>query len=145
MMRAAILEVVAIDAGDYHVAQLHLARHAGDVGRLIGIELHVVLSGIEFLDAAKSAAARAALAENHEGGRATVEALVDVRAARLFADGVQLAFAQAAFQVIQRFEVGLAAPRPFGQAGAFWRPWDAAANPSPPIHPPFPPPAGNRT
>ena len=48
------------------------------------------LRGIDLRHGAKAAAARAAVAEDHEGRRAAMEALVDIRAARRFADGVQI-------------------------------------------------------
>ena len=121
MVRAAIGQIVAIDAGDDDVAEVHVTRHAGDVGGLGGIEAHVMLAGVEFADAAEAAAAGAELAEDHEGGGAAMEALVDIGAARLLADGVEIELAEAAFQVIERFEMGLAFARPFGQTGAFGR------------------------
>ena len=96
--------------------------------RLVGVEPHVVLPGIQLLHGAKSAAARAAFAQNHEGGRAAMEALVDVRAARRFAHRVQLQLAQSALQVIQRFEMRPAPPRPLGQARTLGRGRRCAAN-----------------
>jgi hypothetical protein len=50
-----------------------------------------------------------------------VEALVDIGAARFLADGMEIEFAEAAFQVIERLEMGFAFARPFGQTGAFGR------------------------
>ena len=41
MARAAVLQVVAVHAGDHHVAQLHFGGHARHVGRLGGVEAHI--------------------------------------------------------------------------------------------------------
>ena len=38
VLRAAVRQIVAIHAGDDHVAQAHRRRHARDVGRLVRIE-----------------------------------------------------------------------------------------------------------
>ena len=37
----AVFQVVAIDAGDHHVAQFHVGGHAGDIRGLGGVERHV--------------------------------------------------------------------------------------------------------
>ncbi len=121
MVGAAIRKIVAIDAGDHDVAEVHVTRHASNVGGLGGIEADVMLPGIEFADAAEAAAARAKLAENHESGGAAVKALVDIGAARFLADGMEVEFAEAALQVIEGLEMGFAFARPFGQTGAFGR------------------------
>src|SRR6202012_1158195 len=60
---------------------------------------------------------RAEIAQNHKRGSAAVEAFVDIRAARRFADSMQIQRAQTGFETVQRFEMRGAAARPFRQAG----------------------------
>src|SRR5262245_24390957 len=52
-------------------------------------------------DVAERAAARADVAEDHEGRRALAEAFGDVRAGRLLADGVQLLRAQDVLDLVE--------------------------------------------
>ena len=98
MRGAAIGEIVAIHAGDHHVAQLHLGGHARDIGRLSGIEPHVLLRGVPFGTEQNPQPRVQQIAQNHERGRAAMEALVDIRAARRFAHRVQVQRAQIGFQ-----------------------------------------------
>ncbi len=78
MVRPAVRKVVAVHAGDHHVAQLHRRRHARHVGGLRRIEPHVRLPGIALRHRTEAAAARAEIAQDHERRRAAMEALVDV-------------------------------------------------------------------
>ena len=82
---AAVLEVVAGDAGDGGVAQLHLLHRLGDPARLVAVE-RLRLAGV---DLAEVAAAGALVAADEEGGLAVLPALEDVGAAGLLADRVQ--------------------------------------------------------
>src|SRR5205085_11069983 len=82
----AVREVVAVHHREDHVLQGELRDRRGDPARLVAVD-HAL--GIARLYVAEAAAARADLAEDHEGRRAAAPALRDVRAARLFADRVQ--------------------------------------------------------
>src|SRR2546430_8986660 len=68
------------------MAQAHLLHPTGNGQRLE----RIVESRLARLHVAEAAAARAGVAEDHEGGGAAVPALADVRAGRLLADGVEL-------------------------------------------------------
>ena len=81
----AVGEVVAGDAGDGGVAQLHLLDALGHAARLVAVER----SGLAGVDLAEVAAAGALLAADEERGLAVLPALEDVGAAGLLADGVQ--------------------------------------------------------
>ena len=83
---AVVGQVVAVDARDDGVAQPHprdAARHARGLER-------VVPRRLAGLDVAEAAAARAGVAEDHEGGRAAIPAVADVGAGGLLADRVQV-------------------------------------------------------
>ena len=82
---AAVLEVVARDAGDGGVAQLHLLHRLRDPAGLVTVQ-RLRLAGV---DLAEVAAARALVAADEEGRLAVLPALEDVRAARRLAHGVQ--------------------------------------------------------
>ena len=82
---ALVLEVVARDAGDGRVVEPHGLDGLGDPARLVG----VVLGGLARVDLAEVAAPGALVAADEEGRLAVFPALVDVRAAGLFADRVQ--------------------------------------------------------
>src|SRR4051812_48892623 len=97
MLRAAVPEVVAVDAGDHHVGELQLRDRFGEVPRLLGVgrERPAVR------DVAKRAAPRADVAEDHERRRALAEAFGDVRAGRFLADGVQVLLAQDVLDLVE--------------------------------------------
>ena len=78
-------QVVAGDAGDGGVAQLHLLDRLRDPARLVTVE-RLRLAGV---DLAEVAAARALVAADEERRLAVLPALEDVGAARLLADRVQ--------------------------------------------------------
>ena len=82
---AAVGEVVAVDRGQDHVAQAHPRRGLRHARGLRGVRGQGPGGG----DGAVGAAARAAVAEEHEGGGAAREALPEVRAARLLAHRVE--------------------------------------------------------
>ena len=79
-------EIVAVDGGDHRVLQAHPLDLVCDAQRLE----RVVPGRLAGLDVAEAAAAGADVAEDHEGRRAALPALADVRAVRLLADGVQV-------------------------------------------------------
>src|SRR5690606_26477834 len=87
-----IWQVVPGDTGDGRVTQphgLHALRHPPGF-------VPVQLRGLAGVDLAEVAPPGALVATDEEGGLAVLPALVDVRAARFFADGVQtLPFHQA--------------------------------------------------
>src|SRR5258705_6324104 len=97
MLRAAVPQIVAVDAGDHHVGEPELRDRLGEVARLFGVgrERPAVR------DVAERAAPGADIAQDHERRRALAEALADVRARRLFADRVQLLLAQDALDVVE--------------------------------------------
>ena len=82
---AVVGQVVAVDARHHRMAQAHLRHRAGDAQRLE----RVVEGRLAGLDVAEAAAARAGVAEDHEGRRAALPAVADVRAGGLLADRVQ--------------------------------------------------------
>ena len=92
---ALVGQVVAGDAGDGRVAQLHPHHRLGDAARLVD----VVVGGLAGVDLAEVAAPRALRAADEEGGLAVLPALVDVRAAGLLADRVQLLALHEALQL----------------------------------------------
>ena len=86
--------IVAIDRRDDRVLQRHLLDRLADAARLVDVER----GRLAVRDRAVGAGARADVAEDHEGGRAVVPALADVRAVRVLADGVELEVAHDAAQ-----------------------------------------------
>ena len=93
--RALVGQVVAGDARDGGVAQLHPHHRLGDAARLVD----VVVGGLAGVDLAEVAAAGALRAADEEGRLAVLPALVDVRAAGLLAHGVQLLALHEALQL----------------------------------------------
>ena len=104
MLRAAVTQIVAIDAGDHDVAKLQRGNCLGQVQRLFGIEWQRT----SVSDVAKRTASRAKLAHDHERRRAFAEALADVRAGCFFANGMEIVLPQDALDVVK--------------AGRGWRP-----------------------
>src|ERR687894_630811 len=82
----AIREFIAIHAGDHGVLEAHLLCGVGDAVGLVEVEL----GGLAGQNGAEPARAGADVAEDHEGRRAVVPTLPDVRAAGLLADGVEV-------------------------------------------------------
>ncbi len=113
--RAAVGEIVAIDGCDHDIAQVHARRHFGDMRGLIGIEREFALGRRGFRHGTKTAAARAKIAEDHEGRRAAMEAFMDVWTAGGFAHGMQVPPAELGLQLMHRFEMGPALAQPRGQ------------------------------
>ena len=98
---AAVGQVVAADAGDDDVLEAHDGDGLGDAARLVGV-VPVRAAG---LDGAEAAGPGAGVAEDHDGRRALLPALADVRAAGLLADGVERL---AAHEVLELRVVGAA-------------------------------------
>jgi hypothetical protein len=84
--RAAVRQVVAVDARDDDVRQPHALGRRGDLAGLQRVER---LAALAARDRAVAAGARARVAHDLERGRAAAPALADVRAAGLLAHGVQ--------------------------------------------------------
>ena len=82
---AAVLEVVAGDAGDGGVVQVHRDDRLADAARLVAVQ-RLGLAGV---DLAEVAAPGALVAADEEGRLAVLPALEDVGTARLLADRVQ--------------------------------------------------------
>src|SRR5262249_28639888 len=100
--------IVAIDTGHDRVAQTHARHGFGDA------EWFLFIRWADWLarrHRAETASARADVAENHEGGVPVLPALAHVRAARAFADRVQVQRSHGALQ----FLVSLAAKEPYTQ------------------------------
>ena len=95
--RAAVAQVVAVDAGDDHVLELQRGDRLGQVERLVGVER----IGPAVADVAERAAPGALVAHDHEGRGALAEALADVRAGRFLADRVQLVLAQDLLDLVE--------------------------------------------
>src|SRR5690606_14962634 len=98
MLGPAITQVVAVDAGHHHVAQAHVGDGFGQPARLVRVRRLGPAVG----DVAEAAAAGADLAEDHERGGAVAEALVDVRAAGVFAHRDQAVLAQLGLELLDR-------------------------------------------
>ena len=84
MRGAAVRQIIAIDGGQHHVAQLHQLDGARGVLGLLRIEPAVRVAGV---DRAEAAGARAHRAHEHDGGSARVPALPDVGTLGLLAHG----------------------------------------------------------
>ena len=97
MLRTAIAQVVAIDAGDDHILEFECGDGLGKVLRF----LHVQWIRAAMTDVTKRATARALVAHDHEGCRAVAETLADVGATGLFAHGHQLVLAQNVFDLVE--------------------------------------------
>src|SRR5580698_10300730 len=89
MLRPAVGKIVAVDGSNYHMPKPEPRHRAADIFRLIRVErarqtrAHI----------AEGAGARAGVAHNHHRGVTMGPAFPDIRATRLFADGVQPEFA----------------------------------------------------
>ena len=83
MRSAPIGQIVAVDRGEHHIAQAHELYGARRIARLFRIEPAARVAGV---DGAEATGPRADLAHQHQGRRAGVPTLADVRAFRLFTD-----------------------------------------------------------
>ena len=102
MLRAAVPQVVAVDAGDDDVGECKQRDGLRQVRGLLGIgrERPAVR------DVAERAAARADVAEDHERRGALAEALADVRAGGFLAHRVQARVAQDALDLVEARAIG---------------------------------------
>ena len=98
MLRAAVAQVIAVDAGDDDVRESQRGDGAREIDRLVGVGRQRPA----VRDVAERAAARAQIAEDHERRRALAEALADVRARRFLAHRVQTVLAQACLTSLKR-------------------------------------------
>ncbi len=87
------IAVVAVHAGDDGMVQAELGDGVRHAARLIEIDG----LGLALGHSAEAAAARAQIAEHHEGCGLLVPALADVRAVRALADGVEVQIARHLF------------------------------------------------
>jgi hypothetical protein len=83
--RAAVGQVVAVDAGDHRVLEAELGQGLGHAARLVRIRGQ----GTPGRHVAEAARAGADVAQDHDGQRAPAPALADVGAAGALADRVQ--------------------------------------------------------
>ena len=109
---AAVLALIAVDAGDDRMAQFHGLHGLGDAFRLEQIQR----PRAPVLDVAEAAGAGADIAHHEEGGGARAPALAHVGAHRLFADGVQCLGAHQPAQPLDPFPAGRAHLDPFRPA-----------------------------
>jgi hypothetical protein len=100
--RTAVSKLVAVNAGDYGMADSQSPDGFADVARLIRVER----ARLAFADRAEPAMARAYVAEDHKSRRAFSPAFKNIRATRFLADGVQ---AQVLYQVIHALEAFISA------------------------------------
>ena len=107
-------DVVARHGGNDDVLQPHPAGGFGHAERFVSLERE----RLGRADRAKAAGACAAVAGDHEGGRAFFPALPMIRALRALADGVQLEFAQQIARLREAVRRGQLDAEPFGQARA---------------------------
>ena len=113
---AAVGEVVAVDRGDDGVAQPHGGHRLGDVVGLVDVD-----PGRRSPrgDGAEPAAAGADVAQDHEGGGAVLPpTLVDVGAAGLLADGVEVEAVDEAADLVVLGGGGELDAQPVGAAAA---------------------------
>ncbi len=85
MLRAAVVEIVAVDRGDDDMLEAELGDRIGDVLRLVRIER----AGHAGAHIAEGAGTRAGVAHDHHGGVFLRPALADIGAAGLLAHGDQ--------------------------------------------------------
>src|SRR5687768_13015225 len=97
MLRAAIAQIVAVHTRYYDIRQTQKTYCFCQMPRLLEVRSQRPAVG----DVAERAAARADVAEDHEGGRALAEALGDVRTRGFLANRVQLLLAQDALDVVE--------------------------------------------
>ena len=97
VLAAAVAQVVAVHAGDDHVAQPQLGNGFGQV---VGF-VHIQRVGPAVADIAKRATPGAFVTHDHESGRALAKAFANIRAGGLFTDGHQLVGAQHVFDFIK--------------------------------------------
>ena len=84
---ATVEELVARDGSDDRVLEAHEANRLGDATRLVVVKLGWAAG----LHGTKAAAARADVAEDHDGGRFARPAFAEIRALGAFANGMELA------------------------------------------------------
>jgi len=102
--------VVAVDAGDDGVGEAKLGDGIGDARGLCVVDGF----GLALGHGAEAAAARAEVAEHHEGGGLLVPALADVGAVGGLADGVEAEVADQLFEVVEGLAHGSAGLEPRG-------------------------------
>lgn len=113
MRGSAILEVIAVNAGDDHMLEAELAHRFGKVLRLMWVEF----IGRTRRDVAKRAGTGAHTAQNHHRGVAFAPAFANVGASRFFAYGVELVFAHE----VARIQIPLALRRFHANPIGLWQ------------------------
>ena len=94
MIGAAVGKIVAIDRRDDDMIETEFFDGQRHVARLFGIERQ----RLAFVDGAKTAAARAGVAENQKRRGLVAPALADIRTARLLTDRVKIFLAHQVFE-----------------------------------------------
>ena len=105
MPRAAVAQIVAVDARDDDVLELQRRDRFGKMQRFLGIGR----KRPAVRDVAERAAARAQVAEDHESRRAFAETLADVGARRFLAHRMELVLAQDLLDFLEALAVAEAA------------------------------------
>jgi len=114
-LRGAEVVVVAIHAGDHGVGEAKLGDGIGDASGLFVVNRF----GLALGDRTEAAAARANVAEHHEGRGLLVPALADVGAVGGLADGVEVEVASQLLKVVKGLAHGRARLEPGGLGGGF--------------------------
>ena len=109
-LRGAEVVVVAVHAGDDGVLEAELRDGVGDAAGLRMVDGF----GLALGHGAEAAAARAEVAEHHEGGRLLIPALADVGAVGALADGVEVELAGQLLEVVEGLAHGRARLEPLG-------------------------------
>ena len=93
-----VWQIVSVDDSDDRMAEVHRGDGLGKVLRFFGVQWWRSCDGA---DGAKPASTRALLTGDHERSIAACPTLVDVRATRFFANGVQLVVFDRCFCVVE--------------------------------------------
>lgn len=99
---AAVGEVVAVDGGDDDVLEAEASEGFGDSSGFVAVGGW----GLAGLDVTKSACSGAGVAQDHDGGDASVPAFADVWACCFFADGVEAVGAHVGFGALKCLSAG---------------------------------------
>src|SRR5690348_4742407 len=97
MLRTAVAQVIAIDAGDDDVTKPQRRDRQREIPRLVGIERQRTAVA----DITERTTPRADVAHDHERRRPLAEAFADVRTRRLLAHRMQMVLAQDSLDLIE--------------------------------------------
>ena len=112
--RAAVGLLIAVDACQYRVVQVHGLNALADAARLLGIERRRA-AGLDF---AEAAGACTGIPHEQEGGGAASPTFADIGAERLFADRIQTLSPKQPFEFVKAGRIRRADAQPGGTAPA---------------------------